>query len=221
MWPPDAAHGRIPALFRVPSVDGMINDSTRFLVEFARHPQTVGAVAPSGNALSRSIIAPVPRTGEPTVLELGPGTGAFTAHIQHRLNGRGRHLAVELNDRFARQIAQRHHAVDVVIGDASGIREILRERDLPAADVIISGLPWALFTPDRQGRILDAVAAGLTTNGVFTTFAYLHALWSPPARRLRAALHARFDEVVRERAIWANLPPATVYHCRRPHPLGS
>lgn len=67
-----------------------------------------------------------------------------------------------------------------------------------------------------QHDILSEIDHILPAHGVFTTFAYVHALWSPPSRRLRRALHARFDEVLTTRTVLANLPPAVVHHCRRP-----
>jgi phospholipid N-methyltransferase len=182
-----------------------------FLYEFTRHPRTVGAIAPSGARLTRRVLAPVPRHGEPVVVELGPGTGAFTAGIQERLGGRGRHVGIECNARFARRLTTNFPAVAIVHGDAAAIGTVV-----PRADVVISGLPWALLPRDRQWQILDAVAATLAPDGAFSTFAYVHAHWLPAARRFRRALEARFEEVVTERTVWGNLPPALVHHCRRP-----
>ncbi|ROO87247.1 phospholipid N-methyltransferase [Actinocorallia herbida] len=187
-----------------------------FLREFAHDPRTVGAVAPSGPALARAATAVVPGTGSPVVVELGPGTGAFTGPIQRRLAGRGRHIAVEVNVRFARRLAVSLPGVEVVHADASDLAEVLARRGLGRADVVVSGLPWAAFTGDRRHAVLSAVVASLPPHGVFTTFAYVHARWMPPARRLHAELRSRFDEVVVGRTVWANLPPALVYYCRRP-----
>ncbi|MFI6266630.1 class I SAM-dependent methyltransferase [Micromonospora sp. NPDC051006] len=187
-----------------------------FLLEFARDPMTVGAVAPSGPALARVATATVPRTGSPVVVELGPGTGAFTAVVQQRLDGRGRHIAVELNARFAQRLAARYPAVDVVHADAIALSEVLARRGLEYADVVVSGLPWAAFGDGRQRDALAAVVAALPPDGVFTTFAYVHARWAPPARRLLRSMRSRFDEVVVSQTVWANLPPALVYYCRRP-----
>jgi phospholipid N-methyltransferase len=187
-----------------------------FLLEFARHPKTVGAIAPSASRLARRILAPVPRRGEPVVVELGPGTGAFTVGIRARLGGRGRHVAIECNRRFARTLRQRFPDLEVVLGDAAAIGSVV-----PRADVVISGLPWALFAPDRQRRIVGATAATLAPNGAFSTFAYVHAYWTPAARRFRRLLEQHFEEVVTERTVWANLPPALVHHCRRPVASGN
>ncbi|MBB2946660.1 phospholipid N-methyltransferase [Actinoplanes lutulentus] len=189
-----------------------------FLLEFVRDPMTVAAVAPSSPALAEVVTSTVPRTGSPVVVELGPGTGPFTAAIQERLAGRGRHLAVELNPRFAEQLATRYPAVDVVTANAAGLGAVLAGRGIQHTDVVVSGLPWAAFGEEQQGDMLSGVADVLGPHGVFTTFAYVHARWSPPARRLLRSLRSRFDEVVISRTVWANVPPALVYVCRRPIP---
>jgi phosphatidylethanolamine/phosphatidyl-N-methylethanolamine N-methyltransferase len=190
--------------------------NSMFLREFLRRPLTTAAVAPSGRLLAGTVTAPIPATGEPVVVELGPGTGSFTAAIQRRLGGRGRHLAVEINERFAAPLAIRFPRVDVVLGDAAGLREMLDRRGIGRADVVVSGLPWAAFGAGRQDDLLGAVTDVLAPGGVFTTFAYTSTLWAPPAGRLRRALRSRFEEVVAGRTVWANLPPALVYSCRRP-----
>ncbi|MEU3983729.1 SAM-dependent methyltransferase [Streptomyces sp. NPDC026672] len=177
---------------------------------------TVGAIAPSGRALAQVVTSTVPRSGHPVVVELGPGSGAFTGVIQERLGGRGRHIAVEVNQEFARRLAFSHPSVDVVGTDARHIRKVLAERHIAAADVIVSGLPWAAFAAKDQDDVLDGVRTTLPPHGVFTTFAYVHARWAPPARRLLGTLRSGFEEVVIGRTVWSNLPPALVYHCRRP-----
>ncbi|WP_203857441.1 class I SAM-dependent methyltransferase [Plantactinospora mayteni] len=194
----------------------MPTEMISFLAQLARDPRAVGAIAPSGTPLAERITATIPRTGQPLVVELGPGTGAFTRVIQRRLAGQGRHLAVEINPTFADRLAREHPAVDVLQADAGALAGLLSERDLPPAEVIVSGLPWAVFSAQRQREILTAVVAALADHGVFTTFAYQHARWSPPARRLHRNLRELFEEVVVGGTVWANLPPAVVYHCRRP-----
>jgi phosphatidylethanolamine/phosphatidyl-N-methylethanolamine N-methyltransferase len=193
-------------------------DRVTFLREFLRNPLMVAAITPSGQLLADVVTATVPGTGAPLVVELGPGTGAFTAAIQRRLAGRGRHLAIEINARFAERLTARYAGLEVAVADARGLGDILAERGHHQADVIVSGLPWAAFAPDRQDDLLDAVVASLAPQGAFTTFAYTYTRWAPPARRLRRVLRSRFEEVVLGRTVWANLPPAFVYYCRRPRP---
>ncbi|WP_250034013.1 class I SAM-dependent methyltransferase [Paractinoplanes maris] len=192
-----------------------MSDLAAFASEFVRAPMAVASVTPSGRALTQQVTSPVPASGDPVVVELGPGTGAFTQAIQTRLAGRGHHLAIELNPRFATLLATRFPQLEVVTADARELITVLATRARPHADVIVSGLPWAAFERTQQQTVLDAVAQALTPTGAFTTFAYVHARWTPPARRLRRALHDTFEEVVLGRTVWANLPPALVYHCRR------
>ncbi|GAA2533874.1 methyltransferase [Winogradskya humida] len=176
----------------------------------------VASLTPSGRALSQRVIAPVPSSGDPVVVELGPGTGSFTRMIQSQLAGRGRHIAVDVNERFTALLGDRFPGVDVLTADARHLPATLAGLGLENADVIVSGLPWAAFRRPLQREVLDAVVASLSPGGAFTTFAYVHARWTSPARHFRRALEERFDEVVVGRTVWANLPPALVYHCRRP-----
>lgn len=187
-----------------------------FLREFVRHPMRTGALVPSSAGLTRRMVSPIPEAGDPVVVELGPGTGACTAAIQARLGGRGHHLAVELNPRFAALIADRFSTVDVANADAGKLPHLLSERDLGRADTIVSGLPWAAFPADLQRSLLDAVTASLSPTGAFVTFAYLHALTLRPARRFRCRLGETFEEVVTSQTVWRNVPPALIYFARRP-----
>jgi phosphatidylethanolamine/phosphatidyl-N-methylethanolamine N-methyltransferase len=194
----------------------MTNDIALFFGQFMRSPGVTGAVAPSSRRLAEAIATAVPERGEPVVIELGPGTGAFTAEIQRRLGGRGHHLAIEINERMGERLAARHSAVDVVVADAVRLPQLLAERGLPRADAVVSGLPWAAFPEDRQRALLSAVVEAMKPTAAFTTFAYVHARPLPPAKRFRELLDAAFEEVVPSRTVWRNLFPAFVYHGRRP-----
>ncbi|GAA2414004.1 class I SAM-dependent methyltransferase [Nonomuraea africana] len=194
----------------------MPNDTTLFLGQFMRSPATIGALAPSSRRLAETVCTPVPERGEPTVVELGPGTGPFTAEIQRRLDGRGHHLAIELNPKLASLLSERFPRVDVAQDDAARLPDLLRERGLARADVVVSGLPWAAFPEDLQDRLLGAVISTLCPSGAFTTFSYIHAMPLSSARRFRALLSDRFEEVVLGRTVWRNTPPAYVLHARRP-----
>ncbi|GGO63677.1 class I SAM-dependent methyltransferase [Nonomuraea cavernae] len=196
----------------------MSNDTALLFGQFLRAPTRVGAIAPSSRKLAASVCAPVPERGEPIVVELGPGTGPFTAEIQRRLGGRGRHLAVELNEALASLLADRFPTVDVVHGDAAELSALLGGHGVDQADVVISGLPWASFPEGLQRDLLGAVASAMSPAGAFTTFSYIHAIPLSSARRFRTLLGERFEEVVQGRTVWRNAPPAFVFHARRPRP---
>jgi phosphatidylethanolamine/phosphatidyl-N-methylethanolamine N-methyltransferase len=193
-----------------------ITDTALLVREFIRHPGAIGAIAPSSRRLALEATAPIPQRGDPVVVELGCGTGAFTGAIQARLGARGTHIAVEVNPRLAEVTAQRYPAVSVIQESAEHLASILGRRGLTHADVVVSALPWAAFTCSLQASILDAIYGVIAPAGAFSTFGYLGASAGGPARRFRRMLTARFEEVVIGRTVMCNLPPARVYFGRRP-----
>jgi phospholipid N-methyltransferase len=187
-----------------------------FLAAALRNPATMGAVAPSSSQLAAQMAAVVPRVGEPVVVELGPGTGSVTTAIEHRLAGRGRHVAVEIDPVLAEHLRVEFPDVEVLVGDAAELERLLADHDVPVADAVLCGLPWSLISAGAQRAIVEATARALRPEGSFATLAYVHALPLSPARRFRALLGEVFDEVLRTRTVWRNLPPAVAYVCRRP-----
>jgi phospholipid N-methyltransferase len=187
-----------------------------FLAAVLRQPGVIGAVAPSSRGLGEVLATVVPPNGRPTVVELGPGTGAVSTMISLRLPPGGRHLAVEIDPELASHLERSHPQVTVLRGDAAELGRLLDAASAPRVDAVVSGLPWSLFGEDRQRQILRQVCRALTPGGGFSTFAYRHAAPLAGARRFRALLDDYFDEVVETHTVWRNLPPALAYICHRP-----
>ena len=95
------------------------------------------------------------------------------------------------------------------------VAQICSREGVEEVDCVVSGLPWASFSERQQSEFLDATLKVLKPGGQFLTFAYVHGTWLPPGRRFRKKLSHYFSEVVRSRIVWANLPPAYIYICRR------
>lgn len=196
--------------------DSRTADTSLFLREFLRDPTKVAAVAPSSPRLAAQMVAPIPERGEPVVVELGPGTGAFTSVIQDRLGGRGVHLALELHPTMAEVLTERFPAVHVEQANATALPAILARHGVDAVDVIVSGLPWAAYADHTPKSLVTIAAETLRPGGTYTQFAYGWTRWAPPAKRLLRQFRADFEEVVISRTVWSNLPPAMVYLARRP-----
>ncbi|MGW2240126.1 class I SAM-dependent methyltransferase [Streptomyces sp. NPDC001759] len=182
--------------------------------EFLRRPRLTGAVAPSSPTLAKAMTCGLGLDGAEVVVELGPGTGAITEAIVRQLAPGARMVAIELNPVFADRLADRCRGgpVEVVQGSAEDLAKLVPY----PVDVIVSGLPWTVMPHERQRRILDAVTGALGPSGRFSTFAYVHAAWTPPARRFAAELAARFATVERSRVVWPNVPPAYVHRAALP-----
>lgn len=162
------------------------------------------------------MVAPIPSSAPTVVVEIGPGSGAFSRLIEHRMGGHGRRLAVEINPVFAARLARRHPGLEVISADARHLPELLARRGVHEVDVVVSGLPFAGFASDAQRALIASVCAVLSPDGVFVTYGYRMSSWTPPARRFRVLLHGEFDEVVIGRTVRRNVPPAFVYYARRP-----
>lgn len=198
-----------------------LRDYWTFLQRVVRNPGLVGAVAPSSPELAAAMAAVVPSTGSPVVVELGPGTGALSRAISQRLPESGRHIAIELDSGMVEHLRAELPWLEVIQGDAAELTALLDKAGVSRADVVISGLPWAVFSAELQRKILTEVGLALSATGAFTTFTYLHATGMKSARRFRQQLESNFDEVLVTRTVWRNVPPALFYVCRRPLTAGT
>ncbi len=193
----------------------VIRNSALFFGKFISSPKSIGAIAPSSAALARRMVEAGGVKNASFVLELGPGTGAFTKLIAANLKTDAQLLAIEADPHLAVMLRKKMPDVRIVAGSAEHIDRILKSYRLPQADCIISGLPWAAFDAGLQDRILNAAHDALCPGGTFATFAYIHALPLPQAKRFRQKLESAFSRVQRTPVVWNNLPPAFVYFCTK------
>lgn len=186
-----------------------------FFQEVFRNWKTVGAVAPSSPALARRMMESAQVGRAAHVLELGPGTGAFTGAILDTMPHGCEYLGIELNGPFVDSLRGRFPGLRFEQGGAQefDFSAYLAERE--PFDVIVSGLPWTAFPPDLQQAILGNVLPHLRPGGRFATFAYYGFHLLSGGRRFRSLLHDHLPGVETSRVVWANLPPAFVYVGRK------
>lgn len=183
--------------------------------KFLSNPGKVGAFCASSRALAVEMTRHIGMENAGTVVELGPGTGAITCEIIPRLAENSKFIAVELDKEMAENIRERFPRASVSCGCASNLPEILNENGCPHTDIIISGLPWAIFPEKLQDEILGAVIEALPPGGRFATFAYIQGVMLPAGIRFRRRLENLFSKVESSHIIWRNLPPAFVYRCQK------
>lgn len=206
-----------------------------FLREARRTFATTGAVVPSGRALARAMTQPLtqpptqPRGRGLRVLEVGPGTGAFTRELLERLGAADRLDVVEVNPRFAQVV--RELAAGAAPGLGPEVR-VLESSVQDAAldgpyDAVVCGLPFTNFDPAVVEQILNALLGLLAPGGVLSYFAYVGTL---PLRRVfgtraQARSHAGVEQVlaahrrrcgIGSRTVLANVPPARAIYLRAP-----
>ena len=191
-----------------------------FFREFLAAPAITGAVAPSSLDLARLIVQLGARAGD-CVVELGPGTGAFTAELKRAgvIRGPNRYLGLEINGTFVEELTRRFPDWTFVGGSAIDLAQHLQRQGIESVDCYLSGLPWASLPSDVSRRALDCIQGTLSANGRLVTFAYIQGFLLKGAWRLRSELRARFDRVRASRVVWNNLPPAFVWVAEAPRPL--
>ena len=188
---------------------------TLFLRQFVQSPRTVGAVLPSSPALARAMLAPIDFASARTIVEFGPGTGAFTREIARRLVPGCRYLGIELNPTFVRRLADEFPRLAFVHGSVADLDQILATERIGAIDAIVCGLPCALLPIALQESVFAAMDRALVPGGLFVTFGYPQSLVLPGAWALRRRLRRGFAHVSHTPVVWGNVPPAFAYICRK------
>ncbi len=138
------------------------------------------------------------------ILELGAGTGPVTEVIRSRMHPDSHIIAVEIDPELHAIVSRRCPDVDVVLGSAGDIDDILDERDIEAADCIVSCLPVPSLPKEVNRSIFDAWSRRCRSE-VFTQITQIPWYFMPMYQRL-------FHDVEFQ-LITMNLPPAGVYHC--------
>jgi phospholipid N-methyltransferase len=169
-------------------------------------------VAPSGRALANLITSDLPSSDKP-IIELGPGTGAFTEALIGRGVPEHRLALIEADVAFAQRLRVRFPRARVLTMDAVHLREVAGLFDEPAA-AIVSGLPLLSMPVETVGLILQGAFGHLRPGGALYQFTYVPRC--PVNWRLMYQMNL---EATRIGSAWANVPPAFVYRFQRASPI--
>jgi phosphatidylethanolamine/phosphatidyl-N-methylethanolamine N-methyltransferase len=184
------------------------SDTWTFFRQWLKNPLAMAALSPSGQQLTRQMIAELPH-GTQRVVELGGGTGVFTrALIGHGIEPDDL-LVLELNEALFQHLRTRFPKAHVVCGDAREIRQIAGDDgflDRGMVDAVISGLGLLSMSKQMQSDILRSAFDVLKPDGRLVQFTY--GPKSPVSREILSELGL---SVRRGGFAWWNVPPATVY----------
>ncbi len=179
-----------------------------------RSPGSVGAIWPSSPFLAKAMVRASSLENAEHVLELGPGTGAFTGEILSSLRHGASFSALEIDHELAQTISKKFPRAKVIAGCATKLGEHLETERVPPPDAILSGLPWAVFDENLQTHILSQIQSVLREGGVFSTFAYYGPHRLKAGQAFRRKLENSFSRVERSSVVLRNFPPAFIYTCR-------
>lgn len=187
--------------------NGSVHSSGLFFREWIKSPLSIGAIALSGSDLAAEISRDIQPEDGP-VIELGPGTGVFTAAVLQRGVAAGKIFAVESNPDLAKALAARLPDLHIACDDAEAVAHLM-PFDTPAATVLC-GLPLLSMPSEKVARILRASFAVLKPEGRFRLFTY--GLRCPVKKEILEQLGLDAQRVA---FVPKNLPPASVFHLQR------
>jgi len=176
----------------------------QFLRGFLKNPVMVGSVIPSSRVLIDRMLEPVDWANTQLFVEYGPGVGTFTRPVLERLAPDARLVTIDTNADFTRYLKQ---SIDdprliAVTGSAADVEKILAERQLGAADYVLSGLPFSTLPPGVGDAIADATAEVIRPGGAFLVYQF-----SPKVLNFIKPYFAS----IKRGFEWVNVPPATLF----------
>ncbi|MBN9435810.1 MAG: methyltransferase domain-containing protein [Bosea sp.] len=191
-----------------------VSQHLAFLRDWLSDPARVGALAPSGRSLAKLITSGISHETGP-VLELGPGTGAFTQALLEQGVAPSNLTLVEYGSDFARLLDARFPDVRVLWMDAARLAQHSLYVGAPVG-AVVSGLPLLAMSPRKVTMILAGAFQLLRPGGYFVQFTYGPVCPVPRPVLDRLGLKATLvGRTLR------NIPPASVYRITRRRPPSS
>lgn len=182
--------------------------SLDFFGGFLRNPKSVGSVIPSSGRLERRVVEAARLDSARAVVELGPGTGGTTRALLRAMSADSRLLALDVDPKFVAQVdAIGDDRLESVQGSAADLDGILRDREWPAPDRVVTGIPFSTMPPDVARDVIRILWDMLTPGGMLIAYQFRSAVSRFASERFG------MPEVSKE---WVNIPPMSVYTWTRP-----
>jgi len=190
----------------------LARDILEFVKAAIRNPLNVSTVFPTSKALAETLLARGDLRHAERVAELGAGTGAITKHLATRLAKPESYIGIELDPRMVEFLRREYPGLRFAKGLAEDLCDWVPERSV---DVVISSLPWTMFSDETQTKTVEAIVRALKPGGVFVTYICVNAMAYPRARSFIERLKNGFSEVTRAPLEWRNIPPAFVFQAKK------
>ncbi len=191
-----------------------VKENALFFRELICHPRQTSMLVPSSSSLADVMVVSDKIERAKTVVELGPGTGAFTYKI-HELCSDKLFFAMELNSDFVAMLKSKIPNLKIYNDSAGNIKNYLNLHNAESTDLVISSLPWASFSPRLQNKLLACIRRSLCKGGEFITYSYVHTHLFPHTQKFKRVLYRHFSEVKTSKIVWKNIPPAFAYYCKK------
>lgn len=179
-----------------------------FFMQYLRHPRRIGAVKASSGRLAEKMIEDIRFESCKCIVEIGAGTGAFTEKLIKARQKETLLLVFEINGEFFRLLRKKYRnvpCVHIIHDTAEHIGRYLKKYNIPKADYIVSGLPFASLPKEEAGNILRECRRHLNKDGSFITFQYT---------QIKVPFIQHFFKHIQMKKEYLNIPPAYVLVCK-------
>jgi phosphatidylethanolamine/phosphatidyl-N-methylethanolamine N-methyltransferase len=177
-----------------------------FTQQFIQDKKMIGSITPSWRYLVKKIVKRINFSRDKIIVELGPGTGAFTFKIIEKLKEDSIFLVFELNETFYKTLKSKikDQRVILINDSAENIGIHLEKLGLKEVDVIVSSIPLTNLEEKIRLNIIFTCHKRLKKVGKFIQYQY-----SSTAKEL---LERTFKKVIINYTV-INMPPAIIYTC--------
>lgn len=186
------------------------SENWTFFQAFLKSPRIVASVIPSSSHLERRVVKAAAPTAAGVVVELGAGTGGTTRSLLKAMGPQARLLVIERTADFIENLKQINDIrLDVVHGCASSIGAELKRRAYPAADAVVSGIPFSTLPELLAAEIITGVHEALAPGGRFVAYQFTGRVadYAQPVLGTPEVEHELY-----------NLPPLRVFTWRKEGP---
>ncbi|WP_417393433.1 class I SAM-dependent methyltransferase [Gimesia sp.] len=175
-----------------------------FLRGFFENPLQVASFVPSSGYLQRKLSSLACLQTARSVVELGPGTGETTRALLKAIPAEAQLLGVEVVSGFVKHLREfADPRLTVVEDSALNLKQIMSQQNLPAPDVIVSGVPFSVMTPTEGRQLIQTIHEVLAPGGAFVTYQFRNNVCELAADCFGPPQSRAF-------VLW-NLPPLEVY----------
>lgn len=183
----------------------MAHEAQLFLRQLLSKPGQISAISPSSRFLARAMAQTLgPQTGR--VVEFGPGTGQLTRGILAAGVAPKDLTLLELSNDFVAHLKESFPGVSVHQAGAQAVSNLVE----PGVGAVLSGLPLLSIPDPIVESILRGAFDVLKPGGMMIQFTY------GPKPPVSIEMMKRLGLIaIKGPKVWANLPPARVYHFQR------
>lgn len=186
----------------------MPNEHWTFFRAFLKAPRVVASVMPSSSLLEQRVVRAADPQAARVVVEFGGGTGGITRALLRAAGPQAHLLVIERTREFIESLQGiDDRRLDVVHGCASSIGAELERAGHPAADAVVSGIPFSTLPEVLAAEIVGAVHKALAPGGRFVAYQFSDRV-ADVARPVMGE-----PEIQHE---LRNMPPLKVFTWRKP-----